>query len=287
MDKAIQWARETGLKVIIDLHGAPSSQNGFDHSGQRMESPQWGQGESINQTLTVLKILYDKYAIPEMQDVVIGIQPLNEPLLSKLDAGMVKQFYRDAFFMLRTVSDTPAIFHNGFKESSLFNGFLTPADDGAHGVIIDHHEYQIFDPNSIALSPEQHVSLVCGKRDIYSGSDKWGIVGEWSAAMTDCAPHVNGFGSWSRYEGKFGGSWYVGSCAGKTGHVRDWDWDWKMKTRRYVEAQLDAFEERTLGWIFWNFKIENEGAGEWDFFQLLDGMMFPRDGERWFGRACG
>lgn len=28
MDKAIAWARQTGLKVIVDLHGAPGSQNG-------------------------------------------------------------------------------------------------------------------------------------------------------------------------------------------------------------------------------------------------------------------
>lgn len=29
LDKAITWARKTGLKVWIDLHGAPLSQNGY------------------------------------------------------------------------------------------------------------------------------------------------------------------------------------------------------------------------------------------------------------------
>lgn len=29
IDKAIDWARQTGLKVWIDLHGAPLSQNGY------------------------------------------------------------------------------------------------------------------------------------------------------------------------------------------------------------------------------------------------------------------
>lgn len=28
LDLAIEWARHTGLKVLIDLHGAPGSQNG-------------------------------------------------------------------------------------------------------------------------------------------------------------------------------------------------------------------------------------------------------------------
>lgn len=28
--KAVGWAKKHGLKVMIDLHGAPGSQNGFD-----------------------------------------------------------------------------------------------------------------------------------------------------------------------------------------------------------------------------------------------------------------
>lgn len=35
LDQAIGWARTYGLKVIIDLHGAPGSQNGYDNSGHR------------------------------------------------------------------------------------------------------------------------------------------------------------------------------------------------------------------------------------------------------------
>jgi len=35
LDKAIGWARNTGIKVLIDLHGAPGSQNGYDHSGRK------------------------------------------------------------------------------------------------------------------------------------------------------------------------------------------------------------------------------------------------------------
>lgn len=28
---AVNWARDHGLKVIIDLHGVPGSQNGYEH----------------------------------------------------------------------------------------------------------------------------------------------------------------------------------------------------------------------------------------------------------------
>lgn len=96
-----------------------------------------------------------------MQDVVVAIQFLNEPFLLKLDPEMVKQFYRDAYYSLRDVSDTPAMLHDGFENPSWLNGFLTTQDNDAHNVIVDHHEYQIFDSGLVALSIDQHVALMC------------------------------------------------------------------------------------------------------------------------------
>ncbi len=46
-----------------------------------------------------------------MQDVVIAIELLNEPYLSKLDPNMVKNFYQDGYNNLRKISDTPAMIH--------------------------------------------------------------------------------------------------------------------------------------------------------------------------------
>jgi glucan 1,3-beta-glucosidase len=40
LDRAIGWARNHGLKVLIDVHGAPGSQNGYDNSGRRGDA-QW------------------------------------------------------------------------------------------------------------------------------------------------------------------------------------------------------------------------------------------------------
>ena len=37
LKRLVQWADEIGLRVILDLHGAPGSQNGMDHSGRRGE----------------------------------------------------------------------------------------------------------------------------------------------------------------------------------------------------------------------------------------------------------
>lgn len=111
------------------------------------------------------------------------------------------------------------------------------------------------------------------------------VVGEWSGAMTDCAPQLNGFGTGSRMEGTYPGSYHIGSCEGKSGPVSSWSQEWKDSVRRYIEVQLDAFET-TQGWIFWNFKTEGS-AGEWDLFQLLDNDVFPQPlWDRKFGKYC-
>jgi glucan 1,3-beta-glucosidase len=124
------------------------------------------------------------------------------------------------------------------------------------------------------------------KVDYYATSDKWTIVGEWSGAMTDCARHLNGFASGSRMEGSYAGASYIGSCDGKSGQVTSWSQEWKDSVRRYIEVQLDAFETKTQGWVFWNFKTEGS-AGEWDLFQLLDGGVFPQPlDDRKFGKYC-
>ncbi|KAF2657878.1 glycoside hydrolase family 5 protein [Lophiostoma macrostomum CBS 122681] len=288
VDKAVEWARETGLKVIIDLHGAPGSQNGFDHSGQQLATPGWGKGETVNQTYQVLQILEDKYAKREMQSVVIGIQILNEPFLNKLNTTLLKSFYATSYTQLRQTSDTPLLIHDGFRPPTWLNNFLTKPSDHSFSVIVDHHEYQIFDPSLVALSPAAHLQQICTSAPVYSrSSDKWTIVGEWSGAMTDCAKYVNGFMAGNRYEGSWEGSWRVGSCAGLSGEVGGWSEEWKDDVRRYVEGQMDAFERGTDGWIFWNFKTEGS-AGEWDLFQLLNEGVFPQPlDDRKFERVCG
>ena len=51
--KIINYANEAKLMVTIDLHGAPSSQNGLDNSGQRSMDPQvenWGDTWLYNET---------------------------------------------------------------------------------------------------------------------------------------------------------------------------------------------------------------------------------------------
>lgn len=102
--------------------------------------------------------------------------------------------------------------------------------------------------------------------------------------MTDCAPALNGYGIGARYDGSYPGSSRIGSCD-QINWIDSWDQTLKDNTRAYIEAQLDAYEKTTAGWIFWNFKTE--AAAEWDFFRLIDYQIFPQPlTSRKFPSAC-
>ncbi|KAF2839339.1 glycoside hydrolase family 5 protein [Patellaria atrata CBS 101060] len=274
LEKAVRWARETGLKVIIDLHGAPGSQNGFDNSGQQRDTPGWGTGATVQQTLQVLHKIQSKYAALEYQDVVIGIEILNEPMGPVVDKTILRQFYRDGFAQTRSVSpSTTVVLSDAFFRPREWNGFLTPQDSGAQNVALDHHEYQIFDMGQITWSHAQHISGVCDGAEAYSGADKWTFVGEWTGAMTDCAHWVNGVGRGARYDGTYLTTTAIGSCGHASSEISSWSPELRDVTRRYIEAQIAVFEAKTQGWVFWTWKTER--SPEWDMQRLVTAGLFP------------
>ena len=285
MDQAIAWARQTGLKVIVDLHGAPGSQNGFDNSGQKTKSVDFQQGDNVQRTLAVLQTIQNKYADSSYDDVVAGIELLNEPLSTVMNLDDLKQFERNGFGQQRTVSKKRVvIIKDGFQPPNTYNGWLTPSDNNAQNVALDHHEYQVFNNELVSMQPWQHRQYVCNNAKTYGGADKWTFVGEWSAAMTDCAAALNGYGIGARYDGTYPGSNYVGSC-GSINYIDQWSQTMKDDTRGYIEAQMEAFERNTIGWVFWNFKTE--GSPEWDAFRLIDAGVFPQPlTDRKFSQIC-
>lgn len=248
LEQGVNWAGQVGVKVIIDLHGAPGSQNGFDNSGQKMAKPGWQQGNTVDRTLSILKQIQEKYSDPKYDNIVAAIEALNEPLDPALNPDVTRQFHRDAFGNQRALSQSRVfMFHDGFQQTNTYNGFLTPSDNNAHNVVIDHHEYSCFSDALVALQPWEHRQHVCNNKYAYYGSDKWSIVGEWSGAMTDCAAALNGYGIGARYDGTYPGSTYHGSCENMN-YIEKWSQTWKDDVRGFIEAQLETFERNTNGW---------------------------------------
>ena len=243
-------------------------------------------------------MIAQKYAQPAFQDVVVAIELLNEPRLNLLPGGRsaTVDYYNAGYQTVRNVSETPVFFSDGFDSPSSWNG--VPA--GSKNVGIDHHEYQVFTNEGVALSPQAHNEMVCTSAESWaSGADKWVVIGEWTAAMTDCAPALNvskltcvnhlfllmawqGYKVGSRYDGTYSKrnpdgtydtSTFIKNCT-NLNSIDQWTDDMRSNTQKYIETQLNVFEQYAAGWIFWNFKTE--AAAEWDLFQLLDHELFPQ-----------
>ncbi|KAF2093743.1 glycoside hydrolase [Rhizodiscina lignyota] len=275
--KALDWAQSNGLKVMIDLHGAAGSQNGFDNSG-RYGPIDWTQGDTVDQTKDALNRIRDDHA---SHPAVAAIELLNEPMGSALNMDTVKQFYMDGWGNLK-VSHVAITIHDAFQGVTNWNDF----GSGMWNLIIDTHHYEIFDDGSVAMGIDDHISTACDFGNQMASNNKWTISGEWTGAMTDCAKWLNGLGKGARYDGTLNGETPSGNCDGKyTGTVSGLGAADKANIRKFIEAQLDAFE-KAEGWIFWCWKTES--APEWHMKDLLAGGLFPQPiTDRKYPGQCG
>lgn len=263
LERAIQWSRNHGLKVIIDLHGAPGSQNGFDNSG-RKGSVNWpNDANNANRAAAVIGTIAARYA--QYDGTVTSIQLLNEP------AGFVggnildytKNYYYNGYGAARSRFGNAAIMiHDAFQTLSYWNGFMQPQQ--FQQVLLDTHIYQVFSPAEVARNENDRLNTFCGMANGLASSDKnlWTIVGEWTNAPTDCAKYLNGRGVGARYDGSYPGSYYVGSCSDKTGDGSNFSDAYKNTLRRMFETQISVYE-RASGWVFWTWKTEQ--AADWDY----------------------
>ena len=118
LEKAIGWAGDNGIKVMIDLHGAPGSQNGFDNSGNKGVI-QWTSGDTLANTHKALNKIRDDHA---SNPAVVAIELLNEPMAPELDLDTVEQFYYDGWGDLKN-SPVCVTIHDAFEGVDGWNEF--------------------------------------------------------------------------------------------------------------------------------------------------------------------
>ncbi|MDO5143969.1 MAG: cellulase family glycosylhydrolase [bacterium] len=162
LDDAFDWAEKYGLKILIDLHTVPGSQNGFDNGGlcgvcRWAETP-----EEVDFVLNLLEKLAKRYG---KRPGLLGIQPLNEPISGEgtweqagimnrypsLEPDLVKgsapirpaflrQFYIDAYRRIRPhlEEDKYFVFHDAFRIWD-WKDFMQ--EEEFHHVALDAHLY--------------------------------------------------------------------------------------------------------------------------------------------------
>lgn len=295
LDKAIDWAKKYDLKVWIDLHGHPGSQNGFDNSGLRdIGYPGWfNKTEYLDLSYLVLQQIYAKYGTgkyaTDYADTILGIEVVNEPYSPALSMEKILDFYETTYEDARAIQqvNNTIVFHDAFKLIGYFNDFMSNRTEFAnnsvitntteqnYNILIDHHHYEVFAP-SVSLNISTHIQNIVGYSQSIQGelSHHPAVVGEWSAALTDCTPWVNGVGLGSRYAGELPYNWTkVGSCS-NINNFKKWNATQKKNTRKFIEIQLDQYSRYSKGYIFWCFKTET--TIEWDFKRLVQLELMPQ-----------
>lgn len=80
--KAIQWARKYGIRINLDFHALPGSQNGWNHSG-KLGSVNVLNGPmglaNAQRSLDYIRIIAEFISQPEYRDVVVMFGIANEP----------------------------------------------------------------------------------------------------------------------------------------------------------------------------------------------------------------
>ncbi|KAL9113358.1 MAG: hypothetical protein Q9227_002399 [Pyrenula ochraceoflavens] len=286
LDQAIGWARNANMKVWIDSHGSPGSQNGFDNSGHA-GSVDWQQSDNIEKTITILETMASKYGSPNYADTVVGLELVNEPISWGANQfSTTQQFAREAYSRVRAAAAAAGnpnlniVMHDAFQSGAQWT--TLPSELGtttSRSFHLDTHMYQVFTDSDKSKDQSQHIAEACSwGATLASTNAQLPIhVGEWTATTNFC---VNPDGTSTIA----GSSCYQDGCRCSSDPIESWNDALKEQTRRFVEAQLDAFEENASGYFFWAYK----GPGAWGFEKLIDLGIFPNPvTDRKYPGQCG
>ena len=278
--RGIEWCRKYGLRVNLDLHALPGSQNGWNHSG-RLGAIGWLNGTNgelnAQRSLEIHDRLSKFFAQPRYHNIITHYGLANEPKMTKLDADRVVQWTEQAANLVRrngiSASRTIIVFGDGFRGLHEWQGQLQNVDNAA----LDVHQYVIFNNDQIVLNHSAKVRFACEswtEQMLLSMDRSTGfgptLVAEWSQADTDCAKHLTNVGWGNRWTGT-----YVSgdpaldatsprcptqnsrcSCELANSPPSRWSESYKKFLKMFAEAQMSSFE-KGWGWWYWVWDTED------------------------------
>ena len=240
IDFALDQSHKNGLKLLLDLHGAPGSQNGWDHSG-RSGPINWPKDpKNIQETLRILESFAQKYG---KHPALFGIELLNEPR-DVVPLEILQQFYQDAYARLRKHldPDVAIVFHDSFRPLAWKKFMQEPAFTN---VILDTHLYQCFSEKDKTRTAQEQLEFAINRKEALDEMQREelpAIVGEWSLALPEQAMR--------------------GLSPLQIASVK----------RAYADTQLLNYEG-TRGWFFWSYKLQH--ASEWNFRYCVERGWLP------------
>jgi len=244
LDRAMDWAAQCGLRVMLDLHAAPGCQNGFDNGGIKDVCDWARRAEYVDFSVELLGRLAQRY---RAASALHAIEVLNEPRWD-VPTAQLKDYYLRAYRAVRAHCDpagVAVVFHDGFRAHGEFAGFF--AAPPFENVIFDVHRYQCFERADLDMDIQGHVHKagVLWSREAAQIQGDLGvpaIAGEWSLGLNLQVVSL----------------WAPGPYNHALEHMDAFRQD--LAYRAYAAAQLLAFE-RYRGWFFWSYRTET--TPEW------------------------
>ncbi|KAH7683517.1 Glucan 1,3-beta-glucosidase protein [Dioscorea alata] len=222
LDNAFIWAEKYNLKVIIDLHAAPGSQNGFEHSGSRDGSTEWGTTQAnIDQTVSVIEFLAARYA---PRKCLYAIELINEPRAPSVTLESLKNYYKAGYNAVRRHTTDAYVIMSA--RLSADETELLQFAGGFYGAVIDVHYYNLYSDIFNSLSVQQNIDFVNNNRSrqvntLTTSNGPLVLIGEWVA------------------------EWQVNGAS-------------KEDYQRFAKAQLEVYGRASFGWAYWTWKNVNQ-----------------------------
>jgi glucan 1,3-beta-glucosidase len=263
VDNCFTWCKRLGIGIILDIHTAPDSQNGFDNGGICGVSKWHQKKENINRVLDVLEMLAERYG---KREELLGIELLNEPASeavwernkrfyeahdkeraegsSAVPLPIVFDFYTRGYERLRSRmgEDKYVVFHDAFRFSLMKNFFK---ESRFRKVLLDTHLYLEMEGVTTMTHTENHLRriLVDWNHEIRDMQKTVPVmVGEWSL------PH----------------------------NIRP---DLSDEQRYYsYRLMADAFLltwEQAYAQFFWSYKVKCQDKPGWDFRDCIAKGWLP------------
>jgi glucan 1,3-beta-glucosidase len=267
LDKAFAWAEKYGLKILIDLHTVPDSQNGFDNGGLCGVCKWHKNPAHVEFAITVLEKLTMRY---KDRKSLWGIGLLNEPISQELwdlidlpnrykavdpeaargsepvPTAFLKQFYTDAYRRIRAISeDVTIVFQDGFRIRE-WVGFLKEPE--FKNFLVDTHPYLMG----------------------YRGDES--LEGYLKHIEDDFASMVK---EMAQYFPVIIGEWCINTPSKKVAALSI------AEKRSYYQqiaaAQLKAWE-CAVGWFYWSYKLHRDdpAVDGWDMGKAMELGYFPK-----------
>ncbi|KAK8130847.1 beta-glucosidase 6 [Apiospora sp. TS-2023a] len=291
--RVIEWCRKHGIRVNLDLHALPGSQNGWNHSG-RLGDIRWlnGTDGTMNRqrSLDVHDRLSKFFAQDRYKNIIAFYGLANEPRMVNLPAEAVVSWTSDAY---RVVRD------NGFKNQIVFgDGFMGLGNwqgklQGLEGLVLDVHQYVIFNNQQITYTHQKKVQYACDgwteqTQQSMNRATGFGptMFAEWSQADTDCAKYLTNIGWGNRWTGTYdSGNATLDamtprcpttdsscSCDQANADPSRYSATYKKFLKMFAEAQMVSFE-KGLGWWYWTW--DTEDAPLWSYKKGLAAGILP------------